>query len=49
MDFVCCSVHRWDTLGWVRRDCSLLIGVLAILELEDLANEDSLRVSGIGT
>ena len=47
VDLVGSRVNRRDASGG-RRDSSLLISVLAILELDDLAHEDALGVSRVG-
>lgn len=49
MDFVGGSVHGGNASGQVWRNGGLLIGVPAILELKDLADENSLGISRVGS
>ena len=46
---VCCWVNRGHARGSVWRNSCLLIGVLSVLKLDNLTNEHSLRVCGVGT
>ena len=49
MDFVGGCVYGGNTRLAVWCHSGLLIGIFAILKLDDLANEHSFGVSGIGT